>query len=86
MIVRARRVIEAWESEGGARTAPLSAPAVPLKGTPSQVQWAERIRTLVDAEFDRVRSSFRAIALKQSGGKRADIGEVIALSKRNALR
>ena len=79
MIVRAGKAIEAWENEGGARTAPPSVSAVPLKGTPSQVEWAERIRTLVNAEFDRVGSSFRAIALKYSSGKRAGIVDVIAL-------
>ena len=79
MIVRAGRAIEAWENEGGASTALSSVSALPLNGTPSQVEWAERIRTRVNAEFDRVGSSFRAIASKQRDGKRADIVDVIAI-------
>lgn len=79
MIVRAGKAIEAWENEGGAAPAPFGDWAVRLQGTASQVEWAERIRMQVSAEFDRVASSFRAVAKNQSGGKRADIADLIAL-------
>jgi hypothetical protein len=73
------RDIEAWEDEGGAAPAPLGVSAASLSGTPSQVEWAERIKRLVNAEFDRVAASFRSIAGKQGDEKRADTEAIIAI-------
>ncbi|HUA20158.1 MAG TPA: hypothetical protein VMB25_15525 [Bryobacteraceae bacterium] len=55
-----------------AELAGIGASADWISATPSQVEWAERIQRQVNAEFDRVAASFRAIAGKQSDGKRAD--------------
>ena len=41
-------------------------PARPWIGTGSQIQWAERIRPLVSAEFDRVAETLEAVARRQS--------------------
>ena len=50
-----------------------------LHGTSSQIEWAELIKCRVAAEFDRVEASFRLVADKQSGLKRADTEVVIAI-------
>jgi hypothetical protein len=71
--------IEAWEGEGGAAAAPLDVSAPPMSGTAAQVEWAERIRRQVNAEFDRVAASLRSIAGKQDDDKRADKEAVIAI-------
>ena len=72
----ATREIEAWEGEGGAASAPLGAP---MCGTPSQVEWAQRIKCEVNTEFDRVAASFRSVAANQSGDKRADTEAIIGI-------
>jgi hypothetical protein len=41
-------------------------------GTPSQIEWAEKIRLQVSAEFDRVAETLEAVALRQSGHDRLD--------------
>ena len=73
------REIEAWEDEGGAATALLDDAAGRLNGTRSQIEWAERIKRRVAAEFDRVAASFRFAAGRQSGDKRADIEVVLEI-------
>jgi hypothetical protein len=73
------RQIEAWEDEGGAGPAQPGASTPPLRGTAAQVEWAERIRRQVNAEFDRVSAAFRSVAGRQSDGKRADTAAIIAL-------
>ena len=55
----------------------ISPPA--LSGTASQVEWANRIKLQVDAEFNRVAASFRSVSNKQTGGKRADTECIIAI-------
>ena len=79
MIESLIRDIEIWESEGGAVVNLLGAPASSMSGTAAQVEWAERIRRQVDAEFDRVASSFRSVARKQGDAKRADTEAIIAI-------
>lgn len=67
--------IDVWESEGGA-----IAMAPPfLRGNPFQVDWAERIRPRVDAEFDRVARAFQSVASQQSDSKRASTEAIIAI-------
>jgi hypothetical protein len=56
--------IEVWEGEGGAAVGPRRIGAISMSGSASQVEWAQRIRRQVNAEFDRVASSFRSIAGK----------------------
>ena len=68
-----------WEGEGGASCAPLLSPPVQLSGTANQVEWAQKIKSNVNAEFDRVAASFRAVAAKQFDGKRADTEAIIAI-------
>ena len=73
------RDIEAWEGEGGAAAAPIRVSPPSMSGSTAQVEWAERIKCQVDAEFDRVAASFRSIAGKQDDDKRADTEAVIAI-------
>jgi hypothetical protein len=73
------RDIEAWEDDGGAAPASLGAAALSMSGTAAQVEWAERIKDQVNAEFDRVAASFRSIAGKQGADKRAETEAVIAI-------
>ena len=60
--------IGAWEDEGGA--AATGAPST-IIGTISQVEWAGRIKSRVNDEFNRVSRSFRDVASKQNAAKRA---------------
>jgi hypothetical protein len=76
------RDIEAWEDDGGA----VPAAAVWLSGFAAQVEWAERIRCQVNAEFDRVAASFRSIASRQSPAKCAQRKRLPRSSRRSALR
>ena len=70
--------IDARAGEGRLAAAPIPA-AAPVNSTASQVRLARRIRRRVNAEFDRVAASFRAIAAKQGDTKRAEIAAVIAI-------
>ncbi len=71
--------IETWESEGGAVPVPLASSAPSMTGTTSQVEWAERIRQGVIADFDRVAAAFRMVAVKQDAAARADTEAVITI-------
>ena len=73
------RDIETWESEGGAVPDSPGASATSMSGTAAQVEWAERIKRQVSAEFDRVAASFRSVAGKQGDDKRADTEAIIAI-------
>jgi hypothetical protein len=73
------RDIEAWEDDGGAAPASLARVAGSLDGTPAQVEWAQRIKRHVAAEFDRVAASFRFVASRQSDDKRADTEAVLEI-------
>ena len=73
------RDIAAWEDEGGAVPEQLGVSVTRMTGTAAQVDWAERIKRSVDADFDRVAASFRSIAAKQDDGKRADTEAIIAI-------
>ena len=50
-----------------------------MTGTVAQVEWAGRIKTSANAEFDRVAACFRAVASLQSARKRADTEAIIAI-------
>jgi hypothetical protein len=71
--------IEAWEGEGGAAPAAPRFSEAPLSGTASQVEWAERIKRQLNAEFDRVAASFRSVSGRQGGDKRTDTEAIIAI-------
>jgi hypothetical protein len=71
--------INAWEDEGGAAPTPPGLTAASMTGTLNQVEWAQRIKLQVNAEFDRVAACFRSIAGKQDDSKRADTEGVIAI-------
>lgn len=66
------RAIETWEDEGGAPRCVGDSASVALTGSAAQVEWAERIRILVNADFGRVAAAFRVVAGKQIADKRAD--------------
>ncbi len=79
-VLRMNRNIEAWDGEGGAAAgSPQRSSAVWMSGTTAQVEWAERIKRQVDAEFDRVAASFRSIAARQHGERRAETEAVLAI-------
>jgi len=77
--------IEAWEDEGGAATAPLVPIASPLTGTDNQIEWAQRIRCQVAAEFDRVAALFRGIAGEQDRRARIDTEAIVAIVEEKRL-
>lgn len=72
--------IDNWEDEGGAPPSPTTERrSGTLYGTDSQIEWAQAIRIRIDEEFDRMSSSFRSVANKQSGLQRADTEAILAL-------
>jgi hypothetical protein len=79
MNTSAEHEIEAWEGEGGAAPAPFGVRTISMSGTANQVEWAERIKRLVNEEFDRVARSFRSVASKQSDAARAGTEAIIAI-------
>jgi hypothetical protein len=54
-------------------------PATPWIGTESQIEWAERIKPLVSAEFDRVAETLEAVARRQPMTDRLETRVVIAI-------
>jgi hypothetical protein len=50
-----------------------------MTGTTSQIEWAERIKPCVNAEFDRVARAFQGAACNQEGQNRRDTLAVIAI-------
>jgi len=52
---------------------------IPLIGSEHQVEWAGRIRGQVNADFDRVAESFRAVAGKQDPDRSADTEAILAI-------
>ncbi|QOY86443.1 hypothetical protein [Paludibaculum fermentans] len=82
-----QRAIETWEDDGGAPVSTGDSTQVVLTGSVAQVEWAERIRSLVKADFDRVASAFRLVAEKQSAGSRADTETILEIltDKRNEV-
>jgi hypothetical protein len=71
-----------WESEGGATGRPQ---LIVLTGTVNQIEWAERIRLQVDAEFDRVARVLKAAANKQSRQRRIDTFAMVAILEEKRL-
>jgi hypothetical protein len=89
-----QEAIEAWEGEGGAlrlcsdeRVAPKFAfarggPVAAEKkmiGTANQMDWAERIRRQVSAEFDRVANALESAMSRQAEPKRGETLTAIAI-------
>ena len=60
----------ARKNQTGAPAANVASDFPSLTGSESQVEWAERIKRAVSSEFDRVETSFRAVAETQDGAKR----------------
>jgi|SRR5579863_542060 len=52
---------------------------IELTGTPSQVEWAERIRLTVTREFDRVAKAFQAQITIQTGEKQAETRTILEI-------
>jgi hypothetical protein len=50
-----------------------------LIGTVAQIEWAERIRPLVNAEFDRVAQALSAAAIDRSEQVRADVATALEI-------
>ena len=70
---------ESWENDGGATPDKAGISAVALSGTAAQIEWAERIRIRVHAEFNRVLATFRSVAERQAGSKRAATIAIMAI-------
>ena len=68
--------LSVWEGEGGAVS---KRPWNALTGTVNQIEWAERIRLQVDAEFDRVARALRTAASKQIRQDRMDTQAMICI-------
>lgn len=66
--------LSAWEDDGGA-----CASARTLHGSIAQVEWAERIRVRVGAEFDRAAAAFDSVAQKQTPDMRAFTKGVVTI-------
>jgi hypothetical protein len=60
-------------------------PAVSWIGTESQIEWAERIKPLVSAEFDRVAETLEAVARRQPVTDRLETRAVIAILEEKRL-
>ena len=71
--------IQQWEGEGGAVCGLSSPETCSLRGTPSQIEWAQRIRYTVNAEFDRVAAALVSATSKQSPENQRDAEAVIAI-------
>jgi hypothetical protein len=54
-------------------------------GTEGQIEWAETIRPLVSAEFDRVAEALEAVARRQSIADRRETRAVIAILEEKRL-
>jgi hypothetical protein len=52
---------------------------IKLTGTPSQVEWAERIRLTVAQDFDRVAKAFQAQIAIQTGEKQAETRTILEI-------
>lgn len=56
-----------------------------MTGTAEQIEWAERIKPLVNAEFDRVSVAFKSVAAKQSELARVETDSIIAILEEKRL-
>ena len=56
-----------------------TAPEARLLGTAGQIEWAEKIKTRVNAEFDRVAETLEAVACRQSIQDGLDTRAIIAI-------
>lgn len=62
-----------------------TAAEVRLFGTAGQIEWAEKIKTRVNAEFDRVTETLEAVARRQSIQDRLDTRAIIAILEEKRL-
>ncbi len=60
-------------------------PATRWLGTESQIEWAEKIKPLVSAEFDRVAEALETVARRQSVGDRLETRDMIAILEEKRL-
>jgi hypothetical protein len=60
-------------------------PGRPWIGTESQIQWAQKIRPLVSAEFDRLAGALEAVARRQSITDGLETRAVIAILEEKRL-
>jgi hypothetical protein len=68
-------------TERGPRNAPApeEGKVEKMTGTPNQIELAEQIRPLVDAEFSRVAKAFSETAARQTGQDRVDTFEILRI-------
>lgn len=67
--------IRRWEGEGGS----LAREFAELTGSEAQIEWAERLRRGVEAEFARVAAALRLAAVKQSPLRRAATDQMLRI-------
>jgi len=67
--------LEIWEDDGGSD----GVPGFQLVGSAAQLEWAGRIRRLVNAEFSRVAASFRTVAMGQLGVARTETEVILQI-------
>jgi hypothetical protein len=77
-----QEAVEAWEDEGGFSSLAdvrIDPAGLRMKGTESQVGWAEQIKLRVADEFDRVAKAFHRVAGKQPEQDRIETLAVIVI-------
>ncbi len=57
-----------------------------MTGTPSQIEWAEQIKPLVNAEFDRVAAAFGKVAETQTDEARAETNAILTILEEKRLK
>ena len=54
-----------------------------MTGTPAQVEWAERIKRNVNAEFDRMAAALGTMPNKPDDQQRADVAAILEILEEN---
>jgi hypothetical protein len=54
-----------------------------MTGTPAQIEWAERIKRQVDAEFDRMAKALGSLPAKPDADQRAEVATILAILEEN---
>ncbi len=57
----------------------IDSPAFEMIRSEAQVEWAQRIRVQINAEFDRVAAALRSVAKKQAASRRKDTETIVAI-------
>lgn len=58
-------------------------PTEAMTGTPAQIEWAERIKRQITAEFDRMAAALGTLPPKPDEHQRADVAAILAILEEN---